>query len=616
MMLMFRMFTKRFFWPLLLVELVILTAVIPAVPKSSSPLPVRFKVGILVLPDTPNIRSDYESLALRRCLTAMGIPYDVLGDISQLAGYDLILAVGELLNTSLPFDERERLYGYVERGGVLLAYQVRGNQYYPLFGIIDHQHVATRFRMGFESTDSDPALKYLNRPEEQEISLGDPDLFTEVISSTGYRLSTAQILGRFPDGWAAFARNEYGRGLAYVLSLNLTQTVLLPQMALTHEAYRQWVNSFEPSSDVLFLILRGLYEEFVRPGVRWHTVPDGKQTALILSHDLDARESFRNSEKFARMEKQEGVTSTFFVTTKFFTDETDIGYYSGANIESLKKIKELGFDLGSHSVSHSKQFESLQLGDLSVNAANYQPLKEKTILGEVKVSKELLDQDIPGQRTVGFRAGELAYPSRLLTALSAAGYLYDSSFSANNILTNYPFFGFAIRRLGSPETSIVEVPVTLDDSMGFLTAENRHQVQGIWEDVILANAENNAVTCLLIHPTNTTYKLLIERDLIRFAKARDYWVGDLSSFASFWAERSKTRFEVTETEKSLNIQVNTPLAKIRPGLTLSLTAAPDVSQVSVIDQDGESVSFTPIHDDGTLLLVLQISHEGSKSKEH
>ncbi len=605
---------KRFFWPLLLVELVILTAVISAAPNSSSPLPVRFKVGILVLPDTPNIRSDYESLALRRCLATMGIPYDVLGDFSQLEGYDLILAVGELHNTSLPFDEREGLYAYVERGGVLLAYQVRGNQYYPLFGITDHRHIVTRFRMGFESMDRDPALQYLNRPEEQEFSLGDPDLFKEVISSTGYRVSTAQILGRFPDGWAAFARNEYGRGLAYVLSLNLTQTVLLPQMALTHEAYRQWVNSFEPSSDVLFLILRGLYEEFVRPGVRWHTVPDGKQTALLLSHDLDARESFRNSEKFARMEKQEGVTSTFFVTTKNFTDETDIGYYSGANIESLKKIKELGFDLGSHSVSHSKQFEFFQFGDLSVNSANYQPLKEKSILGEVKVSKELLDQDIPGQRTVGFRAGELAYPPRLLTALSAAGYLYDSSFSANNILSNYPFFGFAIRRLGSAETPIVEVPVTLDDSMGFLTAENRHEVQGIWEDVIVANAENNAVTCLLIHPTDTTYKLLIERDLIRFAKARDYWVGDISSFASFWAERSKTKFEVTETEKSLNIQVNTPLAKIRPGLTLSLTGAPEVSQVSVIDKDGESVSFTPIYDDRTLLLVLQPHREGSGSK--
>ena len=208
----------------------------------------------------------------------------------------------------------------------------------------------------------------------------------------------------------------------------------------------------------------------------------------------------------------------------------------------------------------------------------------------------------------------MAYPSRLLTALSAAGYLYDSSFSANNILSNYPFFGFAIRRLGSPETSIVEVPVTLDDSMGFLTAENRHEVQGIWEDVIVANAENNAVTCLLIHPTDTTYKLLIERDLIRFAKARDYWVGDLASFASFWAERSQTSFEVTETEKSLNIQVNTPLAQIRPGLTLSLTGAPDVSQVSVIDKDGESVSFTPIYDDRTLLLVLQPHREGSGSK--
>ena len=99
-------------------------------------------------------------------------------------------------------------------------------------------------------------------------------------------------------------------------------------------------------------------------------------------------------------------------------------------------------------MSHAKQFRFFQLGDLSVNSANYQPLKEKTILGEVKVSKELLDQDIPGQRTVGFRAGELAYPPQLLTALSAAGYLYDSSFSANNILSNYPFFWLCDSKTG------------------------------------------------------------------------------------------------------------------------------------------------------------------------
>ena len=360
-----------------LLTLIILPGLASRNPSSDLALPARYKVGIRVLPNTGNIRSDYEALALRRCLASMGVPFDVLHDFPRLGNYDLILAAGDLLNTSFGPAEREKLFSYVEQGGVLLAFQVRGSQYFPLFGITESHPTRTRFRLRFKRPDSDPALRYLNRPEEQEISLGNPELFKETIWSSGYRLGRARPLGNFSDGKIAFARNEYGRGLTYVLGVSLTQVVLQPQMALTFEAYRQWVNSFEPSSDVFSLILRALYEDIARPGVRWHTLPEGNKTALILSHDIDARESFRNSLIFAQMEKQEGVTSTFFVTTKNFTDETDIGYYGGESISYIGEVKKLGFDIGSHSVSHSKQFESFPLGNATVNAASYQPLQEK-----------------------------------------------------------------------------------------------------------------------------------------------------------------------------------------------------------------------------------------------
>src|SRR2546430_9055136 len=43
------------------------------------------------------------------------------------------------------------------------------------------------------------------------------------------------------------------------------------------------------------------------------------RTGLCLSHDVDAREAFRNALTFAQMEAGLGVRSTFFVTTKYFT---------------------------------------------------------------------------------------------------------------------------------------------------------------------------------------------------------------------------------------------------------------------------------------------------------
>jgi hypothetical protein len=53
-----------------------------------------------------------------------------------------------------------------------------------------------------------------------------------------------------------------------------------------------------------------------------------------------------------------------------------------------------------------------------VTARTYRP---------AEVSKERLDRDLPDQQTVSFRAGELALPPRLIEALEATGYRYDSS---------------------------------------------------------------------------------------------------------------------------------------------------------------------------------------------
>jgi hypothetical protein len=55
------------------------------------------------------------------------------------------------------------------------------------------------------------------------------------------------------------------------------------------------------------------------------------------------------------------------------------------------------------------------------------------------VSKSLLDGELPGHRTVFFRAGHLRVPPYLPEALVRCGYEFDSSFTAGDVLSNFPY---------------------------------------------------------------------------------------------------------------------------------------------------------------------------------
>lgn len=567
---------------------------------AASPAP-EWGVAVLEVGSGPDARQ--EQLALRDCLELLGIPYLATTDVEQATRRRLVLTGGALLNSGLNPSQREQLYAYVERGGVLLSTQVQGSIFLPLFGLTRVTTQRTNFRIFFNDY-RDPAMRYFNRPQEFAVSLGDPKLFTATVWSTEYVAGPrTNILGRFENGTAALTVYAYGRGLAYALGLGFKETTLIPQIARTFEAARQWSNFFEPSGDVFRLILRALYEENVHPSLLVHTVPEGKQTALVLSHDVDSRESFRNSLDFARMEASLGVRSTFYVTTKYFQDATDIGYYTPERVAWIRQVREMGFEIGSHSVSHSKAFETFPVGSPQVDRKSYQP-DHPTIFGEVKVSKQLLDRDLQ-QQTVLFRAGELTFPNDLLRVLEQSGYLFDSSVSAQNVLTNFPYVGFRRRTVGSEHSKIVQVPVTLDDSQGFLTAKTQEELLRTWIDVTRANAENGATTCLLVHPTDVTYKLETERRLIEAIRGDDCWIGDVGTLSRFWMDRSRLRpaLRVGSDGKAV-IVLNLKRADLPSRQALVVETHPGKAAPQVLDAAGQPVPVRfQVAKDRTFLLL-------------
>jgi peptidoglycan/xylan/chitin deacetylase (PgdA/CDA1 family) len=482
-----------------------------------------------------------------------------------------------------------------------------GSVLYPLFGVAGRTASRSRLRLAFAGKD--PALSLLAHPRLQEISLGNgqPPFFKEVIWSHGASLAAGTTaLGRFEDGSVGLSVHAYGRGKAYLLGLSYTESVLLPQAGGAYNAHRQYVNGIEPSSDAIHLLLKAIWAQASSPAVSLATAPYALPTALILTHDVDAQTSFVDSLKFAALEGKYGVRSTFFINTKYFSDEMDIDYFNvPENLEAVRRLGRLGWDVGSHTVAHSRKLASAPEGQPTVTRQSYDPRRGLTIWGEAKVSKELLDAELPDRPVAAYRSGDLAFPRSLIRILQAAGYRYDSTYSANAVLTAFPFLALEEQRIGARESAVVEIPVTLDDSQGFLTPATLPEAVRNWTEVLRANARYGGITVLLIHPSETRtqdFKLRAQESLMREAAALGAWMGDLSSFGGFWARRAALEYTCgLAADGSLEIRVGVPEADLDPALGFEVGGF--TGTVRVLDSRGKILEFAATSRDGRVYLA-------------
>jgi len=546
--------------------------------------------------------------AVERIAGGLGLPYTFVDDPRALGRFPVVVLADGPGNADLDPAWREALYVYVEDGGVLVSPAIVGSDLYPLFGIRTVSPGRDRTRLSFGGDD--PALAYIDHPREQTISLGNGafDVFEEVVWSHGVTIDPfGTPLGRFADDTIGFSVNYYGSGVAYYLGLSFVETVLLPQAGGDYEAQREFVNSVEPSADVIMLLVRAIYEEYAELPVSVGIIPQGRPTALILTHDVDAQDSFVDSLKFARLAQEFGTTSTFFETTKYFIDNADIAYYSApGNLEAIRELARMGFDIGSHTVTHSYDFDEAVPGSPTVTFETYRPLEELTINGEVRVSKELLDRDLPGQETIAFRSGYLAFPTELIGVLEDAGYRYDSSFSANDILTTFPYYALRERRVDAEISSVVQIPVTFDDALGFLTPDRVDEAVAAWTDVMLAHANNETISVLLIHPSDSgtrDYKLRAQRAVMEYARDLGAWIGNLTEYGEFWRARSELRVVRVEREDGVvRIHIDGTSEGVHPWTTLVVADAGDSVALEVVAADGVALQHSAVRRGGKVYL--------------
>jgi hypothetical protein len=324
------------------------------------------------------------------------------------------------------------------------------------------------------------------------------------------------------------------------------------------------VNTFEPGADVWMLLLRAWYEANSPDAVRVASIPNGQSSVLLLSHDVDWENSFAQMLDYARMESAHHARSTFFIQTKYVSDANSVSFFFGQDLDYLGKVSAMGATIGSHSVIHSRGFNAFNLGDGAEAFPAYQPrgtgfdsATGATVFGEVRVSKSLLDGNLPGHHTVFFRAGHLRVPNSLPEALQRTGYLFDSSFTANDLLTNFPFalplgLGF------EEESGLYEFPVTIEDEEKPPLLERVDKIM----DVIQANAENQGITVVLIHSNAMQDKLSAEQKMLEKLPPQ-VTATDMESYARFWRALQQMRWKVEpaggNNEVRLTIETDEPL---------------------------------------------------------
>jgi len=506
-------------------------------------------------------------LEIVHSLSEMGVPFFITRDLDQALKHRLVMIYPTADGRTFTEAQIARLTQHVQNGGSIFAVNVFAGGLRAIFGFHDYAASRRRYRVDFVDA-SDPITRYLNRPEEKEVRLGDPKL-GDIFWTNGYTPEGhATVVARFEDGTAALLRNNFGKGVAYLAGVSYFDAVLRSQVDRDYEAQRHYVNQFEPGADVWLLLLRAWYESEEPGAVRLDTIPSGQDSVLLLSHDVDWENSFAPGLDYARMEKQHGARSTFFIQTKYVSDYNSKSFFFGKDLEDLNELYTEGSTIGSHSIIHSRGFNHFDLGTGTEAFPAYQPrgtgfesATGATVFGEVRVSKSLIDGALVGHHTIFFRAGHLRVPDSLPEALQRCGYEFDSSFTADDVLSNFPYamplgVGFA------EDSGIYEFPVTFEDE------EQPPLLQRVDSmlEVVRANAENGAINVLLIHPNRAADKLQAEQKLLENLP-HDVTATDMQSYAEFWRGRAELQWSV-EAASGPEIRLKVTAAEPVSGLTL------------------------------------------------
>jgi peptidoglycan/xylan/chitin deacetylase (PgdA/CDA1 family) len=525
-------------------------------------------------------------------LNTAGVEYTSTTSLTTALTYPVIVFSPVVKSSTFNSAERTSITNYVNNGGVIVCSSMQASSLFSLCGVSAVSSSTTRRYYNSTTTSLPWLYERITDPAETSIRfLGTSSGYS--CTSRSYTLNGGTSLAQYEDGKHAFVYKATGQGHVYTFGIDLRDVVLRFQIDDDGNAQESYSNSFEPGADVFMLLIQNIVRHHIPNTVRVHTSPHCSSSSVIITHDYDSKTCQDTSKFFVDMEYERGVKATYNVTTSYYSNGWISGFYN-TGVTAVQYILSKGHNVGSHSVGHFPDFENstrFPLGTQGVEPISYHPLYSTTtrvttggnVFGEVEISKALL-QNNHGINVKTFRSGELAYNKYLPYALQQTGYTFNSSFSANDVLTNFPFYTVDQKKYSGAQLRVLEIPMTISDVWTpSMSITNYPQKVAVWTSVTRKNDANNAPTVLLIHP-NRTWKVTAE-EMYLDSLPETATVITMEEFGEFWQERDTLDFTSTLSNNTLRIELNTNTPDER--LSFVVDNANQLDGVTFFLQNGE-----------------------------
>lgn len=472
-------------------------------------------------------------LGLMHGLKSAGIPFYATQNVTEALSFNSVF-VYPTIPTSI---STTLMNNYVTSGGTLFTCGFGSAALFSLFGGGTGFTTSTVWgKLVFNMAVSGPHSIF-TLPEEQWLSLwmdwdnvgyavnaikGAPS--NKVIARLWKRTGGTGGTDALDSTAAAMIGQSYSSGgSAYLFGIDLGALIADAQNNAIGQMTVAYSNMYYPGYDLfLHFIENALYKRAGLGFVSLAPIPYNNGLAVMLSHDMDSEESYPNSvNNYTVVELAKGVGATYTIQTKTTKDAYDLPFIEFSK-DWVNEIERRGFELGSHSESHSPNFDDFSLGtgqeqfvfgnmngyspiiscdgpqpDSACYPANIDPLKtcdyyyfmnggvkqtpgqydpgrcglyhtgnNGTVMGELRVSKYIVEKmSVTGQTCVTFRPGHLLYPPTLNEALEATGYKYSSINEANMVISHLPFQLFYGMQ-DTNDVNVYEFPISLDDLSG------------------------------------------------------------------------------------------------------------------------------------------------------
>lgn len=459
-------------------------------------------------------------------------------------------------------------------------------------------------RITFDPVLAAQECRWLEDTAEVTISLGKLAYATTIPTRVYSVNASGKVIARYETNEIALVRNTYGNGATYALPASFKQLIQFPQMNKDYEAQRIYSNGFEPSADAVTLFIKGIYYRFVQNATSTHTIPGTSLSALMITHDVDSRTAYDTMGAFASYEYNMGYRAHYLLTTRYINDDwmTDFYYANTSTNAQVNDLLNKNHILGSHSVMHLPDFDNeliFPLGPRGLTKTTYQPgynsVLGKTIngnvYGETEVSKSIIESEYP-VTVKSFRAGYLLYHKKLVNALDSLGYRYNSSFSACDVLSNFPYRPrYDLNSESQLASNLWEIPMTISDVFQSdpITEFNYSQKVAIWLNVINRTQKNYAPSVLLIHP-NRMWKVQAQMDFISQLPA-GVLITDLETYGDYWRARDTFRFASNRIVDTVTITIPANQFPLHPGISIVVDKGQQLALVKVVDSNGNPVTF-------------------------